>query len=109
MAARDSEYKSVGFQRIVGLTRRYPSSSPALFDWFLSGRKKAPVDKWKRGARANGMVINHSKEVMGDVTETSQFIYSPFSRVSSSLSVLIVSIPKIWLMFLNVLHSRQAG
>lgn len=70
MAARDSEYKSEVFQREVGLTRPYPSSSPTLFDLFLIGRTKAPVDKWKRGARANGMVINHSKEVMGDVTET---------------------------------------
>lgn len=62
--------KSEGFQREVGLTRRYPSSSRALSDLFLIGRIKVPVDKWKWGARANGMVINHTKEVMGNVTET---------------------------------------
>lgn len=70
MAANDDDYKSEGFQREVGLTQWYPSSSPALFDLFLIGRTKAPVDKWKWGAGGNGMVINHSEEVMGDVAET---------------------------------------
>ena len=70
MAASDSDNKSEGFRREVGLTQRYPSSSPTLFDLFLIGRTKAPVDKRKWGAGANGMVINHGGEVTGDVAET---------------------------------------
>lgn len=70
MAASDSDYKSESFRREVGLTQWYPSSSATLFDLFLIGRTKVPVDKGKWGAGANGMVINHSREVMGDVAET---------------------------------------
>lgn len=94
MAASDSDNKSEAFRREVGLTQRYPSSSPTLFDLFLIGRQKRLWTSENEGLGPMGWLsITAGKSRVMSPRLNSSFI-SPHAQVSSSLSVLIVSIPK---------------